>query len=330
MPMSDEAHLPAAKPQRARKPAKKPGAQPRPRSKAMAAATAATIASPRAPVATVPEIATPAKSARRASPVRLGILSTSLAGMIGFLAWFNAPELSRTEPFRLAFGTPAPIAESDFDNPLTPHVRQTIEQELRLASMLLQIRESQESLSRLWDDTRTLAASVRSLASGVESLTDDVDGVRNNAARKLAQVEDRLQSIEVATAPQPIPLGDPALRQMTRLGDPVIAKVQEVLAQVDELGMPITTGGLPDGAAPPHATVKVSFAKKGHITAPKPIAGWQLHHVHDELALVEGHGAFYEVRTGEELPGAGIVRSIKKKGERWVVLTTKGAITETR
>ncbi len=326
--MSDEAHLPAAKPQRARKPAKKPaGTQPRPRTRAKDAATGETVASPRAPVSTVPEIAAaPAAPSRRSSPVRLGILTTALGAMIGYLAWINeVPDLSRSGPLKMAFSSVKPAEPAPAD-PLTPYMRQSINQELRLAAMALEMRESQESLSQLWEDARTLAASVRSLASGVESLTDDVDGARSEAVARLARLESRLRTIEVATAPEPIQLGDPTLSEVTRLGYPEYADQPLAIA---EAGQPSTTGAVPEIAAPPHASVKVSFAKpKPRLKAARPISGWLVHNVRDDLALVEGDGAHYEVRAGEELPGAGIVRSIKKRGEKWVILTNKGVITE--
>jgi hypothetical protein len=75
--------------------------------------------------------------------------------------------------------------------------------------------------------------------------------------------------------------------------------------------------------------VKVSFAKrKPRVRTPKAIDGWLVHYVRDDLALVENNGAHFEVKTGELLPDAGVVQSIKKRGERWVVLTTKGVISE--
>ena len=342
--MSDEAHHPASTPQRARKPVKKPGAQPRPRSRAKDGATGKTGASPRAPISVVPEIpAAPAAApARRASAARLAILTTTLALMIGGLAWFSeTPELSRSEPFQIALGSPARATDAAAE-PLTPHVRQGIEQELRLAAIALEIRESQESLARLWNDARSLASSIGTLASGVESLKADVDAVRSDASAGLARIEDRLHMIEVAAAPEPLALGDPALREATLLGYPEFAHAEPefanaepaitpepTIAQADEPVQPATTGGLPEIAAPPEATVKVSFAKpRPRIKAPKPIGGWLVHNVRDDLALVEGDGAHYEVRAGELLPGPGIVRAIKKRGERWVVPTSKGVITE--
>jgi hypothetical protein len=100
---------------------------------------------------------------------------------------------------------------------------------------------------------------------------------------------------------------------------------------------PATTGGLPETSAPPEisappeATVTISLNKpKARARASRPIGGWHVHKVEDDTAIVQGKGAHYEVRVGELLPSAGIVRSIKKRGQQWVVFTSKGIITEPR
>jgi hypothetical protein len=339
--MSDGAHeqhkTPAAK-----KPVKQPPVRPRTHAKPKSDAPS-TVKRARAP-SVVPEIpaASSGSASRRASPWRLGVLTGTLAVLVGGLAWFSdAPEMSRSEPAQVALAAPPP-APLDV---LQPHVRQSIEQELRLAAIALDIRESQESLTRLWEDARSLAVTVGTLASGVDSLKSEVGAVRSGAVAALDRVEDRLDQIEVAAVPELVPLGDPTIREAKLLGDPQIAiEVAAIpdliqlgspalrqIAQASETVQPATTGGLPEVKALPQASVKVAFAKpvsKARAKAKKPIDGWHVHRVSDDLALVEGQGTHYEVRTGELLPDAGIVRSIKKRGETWVVLTSKGVITE--
>jgi hypothetical protein len=75
--------------------------------------------------------------------------------------------------------------------------------------------------------------------------------------------------------------------------------------------------------------VKVSFTK-ARARSPKPIPGFQVHSVSEDLARVETSGTLYEVRAGELLPGAGVVRSIKNQGQGWVVVTSRGVIKEVR
>ena len=334
----------------AKKPVKKPPV--RPRNHAKAKTDAASVSAKPSRALSVPEIpaAAPVTPSRRASPWRLGLLTGTLALLVGGLAWFSdMPELSRSEPAQLTLAPP--VSSSEKIDLLQPHVRQSIEQELRLAAVALDIRESQESLGRLWEDARSLAATVGTLASGIDSLKSEVGAVRTEAVAALDRVGDRLDQIEVAAAPELVPLGDPAIRQATLLGNPDIAvqvaavpglfplgnpalRESEALRHIaqSETVQPATTGGLPEVKAPPQASVKVAFAKpvKARAKAKKPIDGWLVHNVRDNLALVEGQGTHYEVRTGELLPDAGVVRSIKKRGETWVVLTSKGVITESK
>ena len=329
--MSNEAHDQEVT-RAAKKPAKKPGARAR-----KPKAVAATVKTPRGGriSSAVPEIsvAAPDATSRRASPVRLGLLTATLALMIGYLAWFNGATEFASESFQVAFGSPAATSEPAPADPLPEYVRDSIDRELRLAAMALEIRESQESLSRLWDDAKSLASSIGALAGGVENL-------KSNAAAALARVDERIDHIEVAAALEPALLGDPALRpdldvaaafELILLGDPALRKptlLADSESGLSETVQPVTTGGLAEAGAPPQATVQVSLAKPKRVRALKPLDGWVLHSVREDLALVQGKNADYEVRAGELLPEVGIVRSIKKQGEGWVVLTNKGVITE--
>jgi hypothetical protein len=344
-------------------------------------------------VPVVPEIpASPDALSRRASAVRLGLLTTTLALIVGGFAWFSdAPVPFGSEPIHTMSGMNAMSGSGDASgpaNPLAPHVRQGLEQDYRLAALALDIQQSHESLARLWEDARSLAESVGALASGIDNLKLDVGTARIDAAAAVARLEERLHEVKVAVIAEPTELGDPALRGLARLGHPEIAdatshiaeaaepirlgdpslrgltrlgypEIADATSQVAETAEPIqlgdpalrnlahlgglesaeageaadpiqaaTTGGLD---AAPQATVEVTFNKpKQRARATKPISGWLVHSVRDDLALVASGGAHYEVKAGELLPGAGIVRGIKKRGEQWVVLTSKGIITEAR
>lgn len=364
--MSDEAQDKPVK-QAARKPAATPGARPRKSTTPKAAAATTGIAKPaRVSVSVVPEIApaAPGVLSRRASALRLGLLTTTLALLVGGLAWFGgAPESSAPEPTQIAANSPGSSLAADTlaltvaglgwfsdaressspqpaqisasspisppPDPLAPHVRQSLEQEHRMAALALDIRQSQESLARLWDDARSLAASVGALASGMEHIKSDVGAARIDASAGLARLEERLHEVKLVAIAGPTLLGDPALQGFIQLGDPQIAHSQSRLAEASEPVQPATTGGLPESVAVPQASVEVSLNKpRPRSRASRPIGGWHVHKVEDDLAVVEGKGSHYEVRAGELLPGAGIVRSIKKRGERWVVLTSKGVIAE--
>ena len=148
--MSAEAQNPA-KPPRARKPAKdtakdtgySPGATARARAKAKDAAADEVVASPRVPVSVVPEIpaAAPGAASRRASPVRLGLLTATLTLLVGGLAWYSdTPELSQSEAAPDAFSLAHAPSGSHYALP--SHALQGMEQEFTLAAMALESRES--------------------------------------------------------------------------------------------------------------------------------------------------------------------------------------------
>jgi hypothetical protein len=326
--MSDEAHDKPAK-RAASKPSRAQSARSRQTDKTKAAAATAGIGkAARVSVPVVPEIPASAGAlSRRASAIRLGLLTTTLALLVGNLIWSTeAPVPSPSEPTQALSSSATPFGPAD---PLASHVRQSLEQDHRLATLALDIQQSHESIARLWEDARSLADSVGALASGIDNLKLDVGSARIDAAAAVARLEERLHEVKVAVITDPTELGDPALRELVRLGYPELADAPQ-MAEAAEPAQSATTGGLPEAEASPQATVKVTFNKPKLARSSKPIKGWQIHSVRDDLALVESDGAHYEVKTGELLPGAGVVRGIKKRGEQWVVLTSKGIITEAR
>jgi outer membrane murein-binding lipoprotein Lpp len=353
--MSDEAHDKPAR-RAPKKPARTPSDRPRKSEQPKAATATAGIARPaRISVPAVPEVpAAPGALSPGASAVRLGLLTTTLAVIVGGFAWFgDAPAPLSIAPSSMeGLGEPlaitstpsvSDVAASEFTtadfaasapaDPLAPHVRQSLEQDLRVAALALDLRESQESLSRLWNDAQSLAASVGALASGIDYLKADVGTARSDAAVALARLEERLQEVKVVAMAEPVLLGDPALRELTELGYPQFGERNSsaVASAHPEYDEAATTGGLSETTPPPEATVKVAFNKgKPRARASKPINGWHVHNAREDIAVVASQDAHYEVRAGELLPGAGIVRAIKKRGEQWVVLTSKGVITEAR
>ena len=269
---------------------------------------------------TVPEIA-PAKGAgQRVSVWRVGLIST-LTLIVGAFAWLTeGPEFSTLAPSRIA------ASSGQWPDPLGAKARREIEHDLRVAALALDIREGQENLSRLWDDARGLATRVATLASGLESLK----------AEETARSEQHLLRTVSAAGSSAIDVSAIVerelglMRRLERLESqlPAVRTAEAETVEPMRLGFPDeVTGALPD--ADPKPTVKVKLAgSKAKVSASRPIKGWMLHAVHDDLALVEGNGQHYEVRPGEFLPEAGIVKGIKKRGESWLVVTNKGVIPE--
>jgi hypothetical protein len=295
---------------------KKP-ARPRRRRPAEAAPTSpSTSKAARAPVPVVPTLpdAAPAPN-RRASVLRLGVLTTTLTLVVAAVTLLtHIPQPFGAEP-TASFGDASLVVLAPAD-PLPPHLRESLDHERRVAVMALDVRETQENIVRLADDARVLTASLGMLTSGIDQIKSELAEARTHAAAARVGIEEGLQEVKT-TLVEPVLLGNPALRQLT----PGYAEIDTKSA---------TTGGVFDKSPAPDATVTVAFNNRKDPLTRKPITGWYVHYANGDHALLATKDLFYRVRAGHVLPGAGIVKTIKKRGDQWVVLTSKGLITEGR
>ena len=127
---------------------------------------------------------------------------------------------------------------------------ESLNQELRLATLGLDLRQSQEGIVRLTDDARALTESVQVLASGFDELKSDVSAARIDAAAARARIEERVQ--EVANLGKPVLLGDPALRKVAHQG------TSSSDVEASDGGQPTTTGGLVEVSPPADGTCDCS------------------------------------------------------------------------
>lgn len=81
-------------------------------------------------------------------------------------------------------------------------------------------------------------------------------------------------------------------------------------------------------ATPPPPGPGVSAEVTGSIApAPVPVAeDWILWRVRNGRALVQGAPGYFEVETGSDLPGLGIIQRIVKEDGRWMVYTPRAVI----
>jgi hypothetical protein len=261
---------------------------------------------------------------------RFGAVMAALSIFAGSLTWYVeslAPPSSDSSA--VVSATNASAAIPSWADPLPPHVRQSIDQELRLAALALDLRENQENLSRLLDEARSLHSTIGDLTSGMRDLRAKIGETRTDTVAGLARVEERLHEVELTASESSSEASLSAQRDADVANRVQRLEAQLPIIEANAAAPPIITGALPEASAGPKATVKVAFSKP-RARSPKPIPGWYLHSVRDDLALVGNDDAHYEVRRGELLPGAGIVRSIKNRGQGWVVVTSRGVITEPR
>lgn len=112
-----------------------------------------------------------------------------------------------------------------------------------------------------------------------------------------------------------------------------IAKVNDRLAEraaeiTGSIGKPATVAAAP--SAPPIIEKPETLAVTP-LPLPRPgppiVQGWTVREARNGRVLVETRGEFFEIFPGVPLPGLGRVESIRREGDKWVVVTPKGLIT---
>ncbi len=76
------------------------------------------------------------------------------------------------------------------------------------------------------------------------------------------------------------------------------------------------------------ASVASADGKNQASLRDRVIEGYVVRFVHKGSAIVQGPKGSYAVAPGVALPNAGRVLSIQKRGNRWIVVTARGLITE--
>ena len=204
----DNENKPAIKGQKKR-------ASPRKRGTAEAAATTARTRTGSVSVPAVPKRSASAISiSRRTSALPVGVLIATLLLVSAAALVSEAPAWFGVEPSEEPGARSRKVATPS--DPLAPHVRESLNQELRLATFGLDLRQTQEGIVRLTEDARALTESVQALASGVDELKSDVSAARIDAAAARAHIEERVR--EFPNLGKPVLLGDPALRKVAHQG----------------------------------------------------------------------------------------------------------------
>ena len=146
-------------------------------------------------------------------------------------------------------------------------------------------------------DAGALHDSIASINVQLASLRASIDTSGRSANAQLVELGDRLERLE-------------------RSGPPArTAKLTDTLnhgASVADHDITGSIGGTSTVAAQP--------------ARPAVIEGWTLRRVINGAAVLEGRVGLVQVLPGETLPGLGRVDSIKRQGNHWVVVTSRGMI----
>lgn len=168
------------------------------------------------------------------------------------------------------------------------------------------------------DEVRALKKSLDSVKAGLEAVKTETnstivqlgskfDHAQHEPAAKLQQIADRLEHIE-----------------------------KQVASNLAGGGSSIAAKTSPHPLPPAPATVQ-KISSVTHTAAladtdrPFPlISNWVVRDVYDGIALVEGEYGAIQVGPGENIPGAGRVKSIERRGNGWIVITSRGFVDSAR
>jgi hypothetical protein len=253
-----------------------------------------------------------AASARRAQPRFEQIFSygshAALAACLFGFAWAAGSYFSSAQP---PFAAIKP-----------PPVQTVATQESVEPSELLRMAQ------KMAEDIRTLKANVEALRAAQSQTAKDTEGLKP-----------RLEAVNTETAASITELAG----KVEHLQREPAAKLSQVLERLDrierQIAAPLVTASFGAAQAPgkaaagKQAQLAGAPAKpplenaKGHLQL---ITNWVVRDVYDGIALVESPRGSIEVAPGEIIPGAGMVKSIERRGAGWIVITSRGLVDSAR
>jgi hypothetical protein len=141
------------------------------------------------------------------------------------------------------------------------------------------------------------------LGNGLDRLNVAVERTQKELLSKLDHLQGRLDRVEALAA---------AIQKVEPISDASGSSPAQVSA-----------------AQPSGAPAEIKAAPSLPVPAPeaKRITNWIVREVVNGTAILEGPSGLLGVTSGDNVPGAGRVESIARRGGRWVVATTKGLIT---
>lgn len=178
------------------------------------------------------------------------------------------------------------------------------------ATELAALQTSVENLKSALDITRVRTA------DAVSQVKAKIDGVSREPVAQIQTVLHRLDLIEQRQSEQTAE----SLRVATIPPPSETAPLATALARSSpEVSAPEATRATPASFAEP-ALLPAS------VRAAIPPGGYVLRQVEDGLAFIESRDGLRTVQPGQVLPGAGRVRAIEKRGDKWIVVTSAGVI----
>ena len=199
--------------------------------------------------------------------------------------------------------------------------------------------------------TRIVTGSeVAALKRNLDEMKQGLESSRRTASA-ISDLRSRFDSSEKSRAAATDAVFDKVAERVGTLGKEQGERLDKMAERLDgierQLASQFPTASIPSAQAAPPAraldpvqipgitmpmassTPPAPARDAGHTTIDRsrlPENGYVLREVYNGIALVEGRRGLMEVGPGDNLPGAGRVRSIERRNRQWVVVTSNGVI----
>ncbi|MCC2097404.1 MAG: hypothetical protein KDJ29_10965 [Hyphomicrobiales bacterium] len=196
-------------------------------------------------------------------------------------------------------------------------------------------REEKNTLTRVLSDLRILQSAFANLQGQVANLPakSDMDRVRSNIAslhKSVSTIAKRVaaarndQSNSIAALKTRVDAAEKAAAQQAEALGARIARLEQEAAKRTSAAMPVASINTSKVARSVSASAPAGGRDRA---AQRKRFGYVVRDVHRGIAIVENrNGDFLEVYPGVNVPGAGRVRSIRRRGRQWEVVTSRGTI----
>jgi uncharacterized protein YidB (DUF937 family)/TolA-binding protein len=173
--------------------------------------------------------------------------------------------------------------------------------------------------------------------ASIAELAGKVEDMQREPAAKLSQVLEQLDRIEhqIAAPLATASLGAASAPGKAAAGKPAQIAVAPAKPPLENAHGQRKIGGRGDAFDPSQNPTAPGVPRPlGSLapaaSTPQLITNWVVRDVYNGIAVVESPRGSIEVAPGEIIPGAGMVKSIERRGAGWIVITSRGLIDSAR
>jgi uncharacterized protein YidB (DUF937 family) len=169
--------------------------------------------------------------------------------------------------------------------------------------------------------------------AAIAELAGKVENIQREPEARLSQVIERLDRIEHQIVAPTASLGVNSAPGNAAAGK--LAGVAQAKSALENAHGQRKIGGRGDAFDPSQnptapGVPRTLGSPASAASTPHLITNWVVRDVYKGIALVESPRGSIEVAPGEIIPGAGMVKSIERRGGGWIVITSRGLIDSAR